>query len=197
VNGATYGPLKAICDRFVQDTLGERCTIVRPTYVVGPGDHTDRFTYWAVRAQRGGDILAPGGPELTVQWVDARDLCPWIVELGENDTPGVFNTAAHPYTRAGFMWALRAQSDRAASFHWPSAEQVEAAGFNMPMMRDSDVPIEFANAASVSAGLRYRSLADTARDTLEWWDAQDEERRANPRRWSSPEEERALIESMP
>jgi 2'-hydroxyisoflavone reductase len=196
VTGETYGPLKAACDLIVQEALGDRATIVRPTYVVGPGDHTDRFTYWAVRGQRGGDILAPNGPELVVQWVDARDLCPWIVTLAENGTPGIFNAAAHPYSRAGFLWALRAQSDQPAVFHWPTAEQLDEAGINMPMMRDSETPVLFVNSASVAAGLHYRSLADTARDTVAWWNAQDEERRANPRRWPGSEEEAALVAAI-
>jgi 2'-hydroxyisoflavone reductase len=193
VNGQTYGPLKAACDRIVQEALGDRATIVRPTYVVGPGDHTDRFTYWAVRARRGGDILAPAGPELIVQWVDARDLCPWIVALGENDTPGIYNAAAHPYSREGFLWGLRAQSDQAAAFHWPSKAQLEEAGFNTPMMRASETPVQFVNDASVHAGLHYRSLADSASDTVTWWYAQDEERRANARRWPSEEAEQQVI----
>jgi 2'-hydroxyisoflavone reductase len=53
VTGETYGPLKAECDRIVQSIYGDSCTVVRPTYVVGPGDHTDRFTYWVERFQRG------------------------------------------------------------------------------------------------------------------------------------------------
>ena len=63
VTGETYGPLKAECDRIVRNILGDICTVVRPTYVVGPGDHTDRFTYYVVRVHRGGEVLAPGGPE--------------------------------------------------------------------------------------------------------------------------------------
>jgi 2'-hydroxyisoflavone reductase len=196
VTGETYGPLKAACDLVVQEQLGDRATIVRPTYVVGPGDHTDRFTYWAVRANKGGNILAPGDPGLVVQWVDARDLCPWIVTLAENDTPGIFNAAAHPYSREGFMWGLRAQSKNAAEFTWVSAEQLEEAGFNTPMMRDGSDPIHFENSASVKAGLQYRSLADSARDTVAWWYAQDEARRENPRRWPSAEQEAALIADL-
>lgn len=196
INGETYGPLKAECERVVLQLMGDRATIVRPTYVVGPGDHTDRFTYWAVRGERGGDILAPDGPELIVQWVDARDLCPWIVTLAENGTPGVFNAAAYPYSREGFLWALRSQSDQAAAFYWPTLAQLDEAGIDLPMMRDGETPVLFPNAASVAAGLHYRSLADTARDTVAWWNAQDEERRANPRRWPSPEQEAALVAAL-
>lgn len=198
VTGETYGPLKAACDLIVQEALGDRATIVRPTYVVGPGDHTDRFTYWVDRVHRGGEVLAPGGPARIAQWVDARDLCPWIVTLAENGTPGIFNAAgpASDVTREGLMWGLRAMTDKPVTFFWPSWEQLEASGFNTPMMRPGDVPVRFGNSASMAAGLNYRSLADTARDTLEWWHAQPAERRANPRRWSSAEDEMALIRQI-
>lgn len=195
VSGATYGPLKAACDLIVQAELGERCTIVRPTYIVGPGDHTDRFTYWVDRVHRGGEVLAPSSPDLWVQWVDARDLCPWIVTLAENGTPGIFNAAgpASAYTRKGFMWGLRALTDRPVEFFWPDKALLEELEFNTPMMRAREEPTRFANQASMGAGLHYRSLVDTAQDTLEWWQAQPDERRAKARRWSSSELEQQAI----
>lgn len=193
VNGETYGPLKAACDLLVQEKLGGRATVVRPTYVVGPGDHTDRFTYWAVRVNRGGEVLAPGGPELAAQWVDARDLCPWIVTLAENGTPGVFNAAGHVYTREGMMWGLRALTDRDVEFVWPSPELLEEYEFNTPMMYVREESSWFENAASKEAGLHYRSLADTASDTVKWWQSQTEERRSKARGWETPEREKEVI----
>ena len=79
VTGETYGPLKAECDRIVQQVYGDKATIVRPTYIVGPGDRTDRFTYWVERFQRGGDVLCPADPRHNIDWIDARDLCHWMI----------------------------------------------------------------------------------------------------------------------
>lgn len=195
VNGETYGPLKAVCDRIVQEALGEKATIVRPTYVVGPGDHTDRFTYWVDRVNRGGEVLAPTRPGVTAQWVDARDLCPWIVTLAENDTAGVYNAAgpAAPFTREGLMWGLRAMTDKPVTFYWPTEDLVEEYEINQPMMSAREGSLFFDNAASMAAGLHYRSLAETAADTLSWWHEQPDERRANPRRWPSSEKENEVI----
>lgn len=194
VTGQTYGPLKAECDRIVRDLLGDSCTVVRPTYVVGPGDHTDRFTYWAVRVHRGGEVVAPGLPENVCQWVDARDLCPWIVTLAENDTPGVFNASgpSSTVTREGLMWGLRALTDKPVEFFWPQVSLLEELDFNTPMM-GREISALFVNRASMEAGLNYRSLADTAKDTLAWWYSQDEERRANARNWPGPEVEKEVI----
>ncbi len=121
VTGETYGPLKAECDRIVQAGFGADATIVRPTYIVGPGDTTDRFTYWVQRMQVGGDVLGPSGPEREIQWIDVRDLCPWMIRLLEEDTAGIFNAAgpASRVTREGLMWGLRATTAAPVTFYWP------------------------------------------------------------------------------
>jgi 2'-hydroxyisoflavone reductase len=197
VTGRTYGPLKAACDVAVRDIIGERCTVVRPTYVVGPGDHTDRFTYWVVRVNHGGDVLAPSGPDRETQWVDVRDLCPWVVTLAENDTPGIFNAAgpASPVDCRGLMWGLRALTAAPVRFYWPSDKLLDDLAIDQPMMRREN-SVHFENSASMAAGLQYRSLADTAGGTLSWWQSQSEERRANPRRWPTREQEQTVIEQI-
>src|SRR5882724_1786007 len=93
-----YGGLKALCERAADDALPGRAAIVRPGYIVGPGDPTDRFTYWPVRIARGGDVLAPGDPGDPLQWIDVRDLADWLVALAERGTAGTFNAVApdHP-----------------------------------------------------------------------------------------------------
>jgi 2'-hydroxyisoflavone reductase len=196
VTGETYGPLKAECDRIVRNILGDACTVVRPTYVVGPGDHTDRFTYYVDQVNKGGDVLAPAGPELEVQWVDARDLCPWIVNLAENNTQGIFNAAgpASSVDRSGLMWGLRAMTAAPVRFYWPWPELLEELDIDMPMMPMGDEL--FVNTASREAGLEYRSLADTASGTLEWWLSQSAERRAKPRRWPSQESVHEAISQL-
>jgi len=197
VTGETYGPLKAECDRIARDILGDACTVVRPTYVVGPGDHTDRFTYWVDRINRGGEVLAPDGPNLISQWVDARDLCPWIVTLAENDTAGVFNAAGpvSTTTRTGLMWGLIGASTANVELFWPDSSLLEELDIDLPMMGRGDSAL-FVNEASIKAGLDYRSLADTAAGTLEWWKSRPAERRASPRRWPSPEKEKTAIASL-
>ena len=91
VDVRTYGPLKAACERAAAAAMPGRVTMVRPGLIVGPGDHTDRFTYWPVRLSRGGEVLAPGTPDDPVQLVDARDLATWIVHMMEQRVAGAFN----------------------------------------------------------------------------------------------------------
>ncbi len=198
VTGETYGPLKAECDRIVQQVYGDTATIVRPTYIVGPGDHTDRFTYWVERFQRGGDIVCPPDPEFGASWIDVRDLCHWMVRLAEDDTPGIFNGVApgQRVSREQFMWGLRASAVAQSNLHWPSRELLEELQFSTPMFFNAPFSIHVDASAAIAAGLTYRSFADTVRATHEWWMAQSEERRANPRRWPTAEVEAAVLARM-
>lgn len=96
---ANYGPLKALCEHAVADVFPARHAIVRPGLIVGPYDPTGRFTYWPHRIARGGDVVAPGPPQRTVQFIDVRDLGAWIVDLCEHRRTGTFNA-----TRPGVSW---------------------------------------------------------------------------------------------
>ena len=195
VTGATYGPLKAECDRIVQKIYGDRATIVRPTFIVGPGDRTDRFTYWVERFHRGGDVVCPAGPDLEAQWIDVRDLCHWLVSLGENDTSGIFNGVgpASPVTTEQLMHGLAAFATAPTRLHWPSRALLDELEYATPMFGFSNESLHVDASAAIAAGLAYRSLADTVRDTHEWWESQSPERRANARGWPTPEQEAAVI----
>ena len=195
VTGATYGPLKAECDRIVQEVCGDSATIVRPTFIVGPGDRTDRFTYWVERFHRGGDIVCPAGPDIEAQWIDVRDLCHWLIDLAENDVPGIFNGVgpASPVTTEQLMHGLAAFATAPTRLHWPSRELLEEQQFPTPMFGYFTESVHVDASAAIAAGLTYRSLADTVRDTHEWWLSQSDERRANARGWPTAEQEAAVI----
>jgi len=196
VSWETYGPLKGDCDQLVRDALGKKATVVRPTYIIGPGDHTDRFTYWADRVHRGGDVVGPAHREVTVSVVDVRDLCPWLITLAENDTPGAFNASGSVWTREGLLWGIKATVGKEVAFHWPNAELVEELEMPAPMLDWGSQSNTFANAASRGAGLEYRSLAESTMATLEWWRGQSDERRGSPRGWPSAAQEKAALERI-
>lgn len=198
VTGESYGPLKAECDLIVQDGFGEAATIIRPTVIVGPGDRSDRFTYWVERFHRGGDILCPPDRSREAAWIDARDLCQWLITLAENDTPGVYNAAgpASPMTHEAVMYGFRAFSSAPVRLHWPTRALTDELDVALPWFWDGANSRHIDASASVAAGLRYRSLAESIRDTHEWWQAQPADRQANARGWPTPEEERAVIERL-
>ena len=103
---ASFGVSKAKCERQVQAAFGDHGIVVRPTYIVGPGDTTDRFPYWPQRLVRGGEVLAPGRRNDPVQVIDVRDLAEFMVHLLENGQSGVYNAVGPhaPLTDAVYSW---------------------------------------------------------------------------------------------
>ena len=198
VTGETYGPLKAECDLIVQEVFGDTATIVRPTVIVGPGDRTDRFTYWVDRFHRGGDIVCPPDPAREAAWIDVRDLASWLIGLAETDTPGIFNATgpATPINHEQVMYGFRAFSAGPVTLHWPSRELLEEVGFNWPWFWKGEQARHMDASASVAAGLTYRSLADSIRDTWEWWQAEPQIRRDRARGWPTAEQEEAVLKRL-
>ena len=183
---APYGLSKALGEEAAQSTFPGRTTLVRPGLIVGPGDPTDRFTYWPVRIHRGGEVLAPGQGKDATQIIDVRDLTEWIVRLAEAGITGAFN-ATGPEARmsmAEMLYGIRAITSTPVSFTWVPVGFLQAQEVrpwsDMPAWIPGD-PLSLVSVArAVSAGLTFRPLADTARDTLEY-------------HWSRPEEERATL----
>lgn len=179
VTGATYGGLKVGCEQVVESTYAARSTIVRPHVVVGPGDSTDRFTYWVARVARGGQVLAPGSPSDPVQFIDVRDLAAFMRRCAEQRPPGRFNACLPPgvHTIGELLDTCKRISGSNATFTWADAAFIQANG----MFEKGELPIwlpptgPFSGAALVSSaravaqGLRFSSLERSVRDTLDWY----------------------------
>lgn len=181
---ANYGGLKVLCERLITELYGERATHVRPHIVAGPDDHTRRFTYWPEALAAQSEVLAPGDGSDPVQYIDARDLAAFVVHLLEQDTGGVFHTAAPSMSWHAFLngvaEALRSQADLV----WTPVPELEARGLGwnelplfIPRAQDDTALMRVDNAHAVSAGLSCRPLAETARDTLAWSVTQSADRR--------------------
>jgi len=173
----SYGALKAACETAIGELYGERATCVRAGLIAGPYDPTDRFTYWPRRVAAGGAVLAPGNPEAPVQFVDARDLAAWLVQLALQGPGGVFNATgpAEPLTLSELLERLRAAIGSDARFVWIADQQVLDAGVQpwteLPLWLPGDDHAGMARADSRrarDAGLRFRPLEETALDTLAW-----------------------------
>jgi 2'-hydroxyisoflavone reductase len=174
----SYGPLKVLCEKAVQDVFGIRSLIIRPGLIVGPHDPTDRFTYWPVRVARGGEVLAPDRPEVFTQIIDVRDLARFIIDLIEQNVSGVFNATGPEYDlsfgRLLDTCKLIGNSD--ARFKWAPVEFMEqnqvAPWSDMPAwLPDKGEEAGFARvdiSKAINAGLKFLSLEETVHDTLEW-----------------------------
>ncbi len=204
LTGQSYGEMKAEGDRIVRELYGAAAIIVRPTYVVGPGDETDRFTYWVARTAEGGVVVGPRADAKDLQTVDVRDLCPWMVRLIECDMSGIFNAAAPPEPWDRVLTDLQPLSERPVRFVRPRAAILEELKLDFPLVAPTIAGGHLANerttfdgSRALQAGLGYRPLSQTGRATLEWWRAQTPERRAAAAKyWPTTEQEKAVLEHM-
>jgi 2'-hydroxyisoflavone reductase len=163
---SNYGPLKALCEAEVERVFGERALVVRPGLIVGPHDPTGRFTYWAHRLARGGEILAPAPPERRVQFVDARDLGEWIVAAVEQGLGGTFNA-----TNEGVAWGRLLDGAQVAWVADAFLQEHEVGPWlELPLwlpdgeyagMHETDVT------RAVAAGLRFRPVEDSLRGAVD------------------------------
>lgn len=177
VTGETYGPLKALCEEAAEAAMPGRVLNVRPGLIVGPHDPSDRFTYWPVRAARGGEILAPKPAAAPVQIIDARDLAAWIVRMAENRTTGIFNATGPNYflSMGQLMESCLRVSTGEARITWVDADFLLEAEvtpwMDIPLWLPEEEHGGFLAAnidKAVQAGLSFRPLADTIADTLAW-----------------------------
>ncbi|HEX8222722.1 MAG TPA: SDR family oxidoreductase [Allosphingosinicella sp.] len=179
VTGSSYGPLKVLCERAVEDALPGRALVVRPGLIVGPNDPTVRFSYWTARAARGGEVLAPGEPETPVQLIDVRDLAGWTVRMIEAGETGVFNASGPDFvlTMGDLLETCRAESGGEARFTWVDeaflTERCVQPWSELPLwLPESSATHRYFHRAAIgralAAGLTFRPLAETVRDTLAW-----------------------------
>src|SRR5438477_3869106 len=195
-----YGALKALCEEAAEAAMPGRTTNVRPGLIVGPGDPTDRYTYWPVRMDRPGEALAPGTGEDPVQYVDVRDLAAWIVQTIERGSVGVFNATGpeKPLSMSAMLASCRKAARQPATLVWVPekflAEQKVSPWDDMPVWTGAEGGLSQIDCTkAIHDGLRFRSADATARDTLAWWKELPEDRRKKPRAGLSAEREQAVL----
>lgn len=200
VTNETYGPLKALCETRVLEEVGAgRTTILRPTYICGPGDSTDRFTYWPVRSMRGGEMLWPGAPDNDIQIIDVRDLANFTIDCLEQEITGTYNTCT---PRGAFKMGKLLEDCQAVTAGdmtptWVSANFLSGKDVNLPIWGNPNdeaaAVLRVDSSRAVAAGLAFRPTRETARDTLSWWKTLPPERTAALRAGPTPEAEAELL----
>ncbi len=179
VTNETYGPLKALCEQVAVQAMPGRVLNIRPGLIVGPHDPSDRFTYWPWRAARGGEILAPGFPGRPTQFIDVRDLAEWTLTMVERGQVGIYNATgpAEPLPFGVLLEACRAMSSNDAQITWVDeaflAKHEVGPWIELPLWipeADPDMAgfARVSCAKAIAAGLAFRDLASTVRDTLTW-----------------------------
>ncbi|GJQ36131.1 MAG: hypothetical protein JETCAE01_21410 [Anaerolineaceae bacterium] len=176
ITGETYGSLKALCEKVVQDVYGPRSLIIRPGLIVGPHDPTDRFTYWPLRIAKGGDVLVPDNPSAMTQFIDARDLADFIIKLIDQNVSGTFNATSNPVTLSTVFETCKRISKSNANFKWAPVDFLEknnvAPWSDMPIwipeVGDDAGVSQVDISKAVNAGLTFTPLAQTIKDIYDW-----------------------------
>jgi 2'-hydroxyisoflavone reductase len=201
--GDLYGPLKALSEAEAEKQFPGMTTIIRPGLIAGPGDETDRFTYWPVRLARGGEVLAPGDGSDPVQLIDARDLAEWTIRMAETRTFGVFNATgpAAPTTMEHMLAVTGAAIKAHDKLVWVPADFLDAQKVSpwsdmpvwVPARGDSAGFARRSIARAMAAGLTFRRLGVTAVDTLAWFRQQPADRQAKLKAGLTPEREAEVL----
>ena len=179
-NSEYYGALKALCEQAAEKAMPGRVTVVRPGYIVGPDDNSGRFTYWPVRFDKGGEIAVPGNASDPIQIIDVRDLGQWLVRLAENGTTGTFNACGpdKPLTWGRVIKACQKAGGTKSTPVWMAADfVVKQEGLEFPIWAPCEGETKgfhtWNNAKAVKAGLRFRPVEVTVKDTLTWYKTQE------------------------
>jgi 2'-hydroxyisoflavone reductase len=200
-NLALYGPLKAVSEAEAEKWFPGKTLIIRPGYIVGPGDESDRFTYWPVRVERGGEVLAPGTPADPIQIIDARDLAEWTIRMVEQGTVGSFNAVGPKSTLAmgRMLDIIKKTTNSDARFTWVDDKFLASEKIidDIPIWTSPHGPeIGYSTMninKAVSKGLTFRPLADTTKATLAWFRKQPASRQLKMRAGIKTEREAEVL----
>ena len=197
-----YGPLKALSEAQAREQFGEKVTIVRPGYIVGPRDETDRFTYWPKRIAQGGEVMVPGDGEDPVQIIDGRDLGEWMIRVAEAGTTGTFNACGpdYPLTTDAMVHGCHAVTGGPVTFTHVSPAFIESKEVGLPIwVPRAGSPYSgygaVSNARAIAAGLTFRPLATTVADLLAWYRGLPAERQSEVRAGLSRDKEAELLKA--
>src|SRR6266567_3170474 len=196
----TYGPLKALSEKEAEKWFPDKTLIIRPGLIVGPGDETDRFTYWPVRIDRGGEVLAPGTTGDPVQFIDARDPAEWTIRMVENRETGIYNATGptKPFGIGDMLEEIKGALHSDAKFSWAPADflhqQKVEAWSDMPAWAGDELGLARKKIVrALAKGLTFRPLAETARDTLAWFKSLPQDRQSKLHAGLTPEREAEVL----
>ena len=200
-NFALFGPLKVQSEAEAEKWFPGKTLVIRPGYIVGPGDETDRFTYWPVRVERGGEMLAPGCPSDPMQIIDARDLAEWTIRMVEQGTVGAFNAVGPKttLTMGQMLGDIKKITNSDARFTWVDDDFLKAQKIidDIPIWtspKGQEIGYLTTNSQkAIRDGLTFRPLSDTVRATLEWFHKQTAERQSKMRAGISADREREVL----
>lgn len=200
--GRYYGGFKALCEQAAEAAMPGRVANIRPGLIVGPRDNSDRFTWWPVRCDRGGEVLAPGDPDARAQAIDVRDLGAWIVHCIENEVHGVYNATGFDgtLTMGDLLGGCRCATSKPVELVWADDALLKEQGvrpwMEMPLWIPAESDSYAKNDRAMAKGLTFRPIGETIRDTLAWAKDEATRRKLFTRTGIAPEKEATVIAAV-
>ena len=174
IYGPNYGPRKALCEQEVTKVFGDKAINIRPGIITGTGDRTERLRHWLRRMQAGNEILVPGVKDLPVQYIDAADMCGWMIRMLEDGSgSGPYNAvgAEEPYRAQPLLEGLSDATGSSSTltwidWEWIRKEKSEDPNYG-PWYGAGPIPfMQVNNDRALATGLTFRPIADTAKDMI-------------------------------
>jgi 2'-hydroxyisoflavone reductase len=186
----------------------DRTVLARAGLILGPYEIVGRMPWWLRRIERGGDVLAPGPPDMKLQYIDCRDLARWMLHAADAGVSGAFNTVSQPghATMASLLEAAVEVTGSSARLVWTPPEVIEAAGIQpwteLPIWLPPEDESAGMHAGDVSAayaaGLTCRPVLETVADTWAWLQAEGDPpaRSGRPAHGLDPDKEREVLAGL-
>jgi nucleoside-diphosphate-sugar epimerase len=174
-----YAELKRGAELAVMNAFADRALVARAGLILGPHENVGRLPWWLTRMAAGGEILAPGPPDLELQLIDARDLAIFVLDAALAGHAGPVNAVSrrgHATMRSLLEACLAAAGAPDARLTWMDPAEVIEAGIEpwteLPIWLPPDSEFAGMHAANVerahAAGLRCRPVEETVHDTWMW-----------------------------
>ncbi len=175
---ASYAENKRGGELAALDAFGDRALLARAGVILGPYDDIGVLTHWLRRAERGGEVLAPGPQDKPFRFVDVRDLARWLLDGLENGLAGPYNlvnTEGHT-TFGSFLEACVDVTGSDAELVWVPPRVVDEFGLErftelpgwLPPGPPMDGLVHTDVSRAVATGLRCRPMHATVADTWAW-----------------------------
>ncbi|MEZ0066417.1 2'-hydroxyisoflavone reductase [Streptacidiphilus sp. MAP12-20] len=175
---APYAEAKRGGELAALAAFGDRALLGRAGLILGPWENVGRLPWWLGRIARGGPVLAPGPRDLTLQYIDARDLAAWLLDAVTTGLGGAYNLISPPgFTTMGELLETCVRvTGSAAELRWTDPQPILDAGIEpwtdlpvwIPPGEDHDTMHGTDVSKALAAGLRLRPVADTVADTWSW-----------------------------
>ncbi|MEL7120733.1 MAG: NAD-dependent epimerase/dehydratase family protein [Bacteroidota bacterium] len=183
-----YGVMKANSELETIKHFGkDRSIIVRPTYMIGPADKSNRFIHWPIRLSKGGEVLVPGKKEDMVQYIDVRDVAEWMIRLIEDKKVGTYNAVGPKEEQNMYSFVEEAQKAFQVESSFVKIDDYDflkekEIHYIVPWIMPTDKnkgSAKINNDKAIANGLSFTPLKKSVTDTYNWWmsDAVSQEQR--------------------